>query len=214
MTEDPRRRLSREARRAQLVALGRREVERVSFDGLSTDRVAEAAGISRGLLFHYFPTRDDFLVAVATDAADELMDVLEPDPSQPPLQQLRSSLSAYVDHITTQRDTYLALIRGAAGGKPEMLAVFDRTRGVLADRILEGLDISPDDDARLRYLARGYIAFAEELAVTWLRDPAELGRDELIETLELALLGMLGSAGVDLQPLLAEVGAAATDEAG
>lgn len=208
MSDDPRRRLSREERRAQLVALGREEVEQVSFDGLSTDRVAAAAGISRGLLFHYFPTRDDFLVAVATDAADELLEVLDPDPSLPPLAQLRSSLAAYVDHITVHRETYLALIRGAAGGKPELLAVFDRTRGVLADRILEGLDLSPGDDPRLRYLARGYIAFAEELAVTWLRDPAELGRDELLATLELALLGMLGAAGVDIEALLTAVASA------
>ncbi|MBW3619577.1 MAG: TetR/AcrR family transcriptional regulator [Actinobacteria bacterium] len=204
MADDPRRRLSREERRAQLVALGREEVERVSFDGLSTDRVAEAAGISRGLLFHYFPTRDDFLVAIAVDAADELLEVLDPDADAPALLQLRSSLAAYVEHITANRDTYLALIRGAAGGKPELLAVFDRTRGVLADRILEGLDLSPDDDPRMRYLARGYIAFAEELAVTWLRDPAELGREDLLGTLELALLGMLGAVGVDLEPLLAE----------
>ncbi|MBW3659496.1 MAG: TetR/AcrR family transcriptional regulator [Actinobacteria bacterium] len=203
VVDDPRKRLSREERRAQLVALGREEVERVSFDGLSTDRVAAAAGISRGLLFHYFPRRDDFLVAIAEDAADELLTILDPDPDLAPVAQLRASLAAYVDHISTNRTTYLALIRGAAGGKPEMLVVFDRTRGALTDRILAALDVAPSDAARLRAVARGYLAFAEEIAVTWLRDGAGLDRDELLELLELSLLGILEATGVDLEPLLA-----------
>lgn len=203
VVDDPRKRLSREERRAQLVALGREEVERVSFDGLSTDRVAAAAGISRGLLFHYFPSRDDFLVAIAEDAADELLTILDPDPDLAPVAKLRASLAAYVDHISANRTTYLALIRGAAGGKPEMLVVFDRTRGALTERILAALDAPPSDAARLRAVARGYLAFAEEIAVTWLRDGAGLDRDELLELLELSLLGILGATGVDLEPLLA-----------
>lgn len=202
MAEDPRRRLSREARRAQLVALGREEVERVSFDGLSTDRVAAAADISRGLLFHYFPTRDDFLVAIAEDAAEELLTILDPDPALPPIAQLQASLQAYIDHISDHRTTYLALIRGAAGGKPEMLAVFDRTRGALADRILAGLDVPPAEGPRLRAIARAYIAFTEEIAVTWLRDGAGLDRDELLELLGASFLGILQAAGVELEPLL------------
>jgi AcrR family transcriptional regulator len=205
VTAEPRRRLSRDERRAQLVALGRAEVERVSFDGLSTDRVAEAAGISRGLLFHYFPTRDDFLVAVAEDAAEELLGLLEAEPALPPVAQLRASLTAFVDHVSANRTTYLALIRGAAGGKPELLEVFDRTRGVLADRILAGIDVDPTASPRLRAVARGYIAFNEEITVTWLRETADLDRDELVDLLEVSLLGLLGAAGVPLEDLVAGV---------
>lgn len=190
--------MSREERRAQLIEVGRRQVERSSFDELSTDDVAAAAGISRGLLFHYFPTRDDFMLAVAEDAARELVGVIDADPELEPFSRLRAALAAYVDHVTDHRETYLALIRGAAGGSAQMQRVFERTRGVLAERILRGLDLHPEDAPRpVRYVARGYVGFAEEVVVTWLRDEdGAVSRQELIDLLEASAAEMLGAVGL------------------
>lgn len=193
-----RRRLSSEERRAQLIAVGRAEVERTSFESLSTDDVAEAAGISRSLLFHYFPTREDFLLALAADAADELLAITDPEPGLPPRERLRAALEAYVVHVTEHRRTYLSLVRGAAGGGAEMQAVFDRTRGELAARILDGLGApagtAPDT---LRLMARGYVALAEELTVSWLRDP-QLPRQAFLELLEGAAVALVSVVGVTL----------------
>lgn len=190
--------MSREERRAQLIEVGRRQVERSSFDELSTDDVAAAAGISRGLLFHYFPTRDDFMLAVAEDAAGELVAVIDADPDLPPFARLRAALAAYVDHVTDHRGTYLALIRGAAGGSAQMQRVFERTRGTLAERILRGLDLRPEEAPRpVRYVARGYVGFAEEVVVTWLRDEdGGVSRQELIDLLEASAAEMLEAVGI------------------
>lgn len=198
-----RRRLSREERRAQLIQIGRRLVEESSFDALSTDDVAAAAGISRGLLFHYFPTRDRFLLAIAEQASAELLEVTDPDLDLPPLERLRAGVRAYVEHVSAQRDTYLALIRGQAGGAQEMQAVFERTRGVLADRVLAGLAVDPAAaPPALRLAARGYVALAEEVVVTWLRDdgPA-LPRERLLELLEEAGASLLAVAGFPVDRL-------------
>jgi AcrR family transcriptional regulator len=69
----PRTRLDPDARRAQLVALGLRMLSTRPLDKVAIDDIAAEAGISRGLLFHYFPTKRDFHVAVARAAAADLL---------------------------------------------------------------------------------------------------------------------------------------------
>ncbi len=200
---DTRRRLSRDERRAQLIEVGRRQVEASSFDELSTDAVADEAGISRGLLFHYFPTRRDFLVVLAEDASEELLALTAPDEALDPVARLRQGLEAFVGYVAERRELYLALIRGAAGGGVEMQEVFDRTRAVLAGRILDGLGLRPGEPGDpLRVAARGYIAFVEEAVVTWLRaGEGRMARDQLIDLLEEAGLSLLGAAGAPVEDL-------------
>ncbi|MQA26173.1 MAG: TetR family transcriptional regulator, partial [Micromonosporaceae bacterium] len=64
-----RRRMPADDRRRQLVGLGLQMLTEVPIQDLSVDKVAAAAGISRGLLFHYFPTKRDFYIAVVRAAA-------------------------------------------------------------------------------------------------------------------------------------------------
>src|SRR5687768_3546170 len=66
-------RLTVDERRRQLLVLGLREFTARLYDEVSTDEIATAAGISRGLLFHYFPTKHDYYVAVLQAAAEELV---------------------------------------------------------------------------------------------------------------------------------------------
>jgi AcrR family transcriptional regulator len=198
-----RRRLSREERRAQLIDLGRRIAESSSFEALSTDEVADAAGISRSLLFHYFPTREHFLLAIAEQASAELLAVTDAPADLAPFERLRRALEAYVDYVVRQRDPYLALIRGQTGGSPEMQLLFERTRQVLADRILDGLGADPSAATpAVRLAARGYIAFVEEVVVTWLRaDAVELSRAALLVLLEESALSVFAAAGFPVEGL-------------
>lgn len=174
-------RLSREERRAQLIALGVEMIGASSFDDVSIDDVAEAAGISRSLLFHYFPTKRDFLVAVARAGAEELLAATATDPDRSAEEQLREGLERYLDYVAERRGAYLSLVRGASGGDPALQEVFDRTRQVMAERLLEGLGL--DWDAApplLRVAVRGWIAFVEEASVTWLGGE-DVTRDDLVE---------------------------------
>lgn len=181
-------------------------MEASSFDELSTDRVAEEAGISRSLLFHYFPTKEDFVVALAEDASRDLLEVTAPTTGLPPLGRLREALASFIDYVEERRDLYLALIRGAAGGGPTLQAVFDRTRGLLAERILDGLGLEPQAaPAPIRAVARGYIGFTEEVVVTWLReDGDQMPRDQLLELLEAIGAAVFAAAGVPLEALTGE----------
>jgi AcrR family transcriptional regulator len=187
----PRTRLDPEARRAQLVALGLHMLSARPLDKVAIDDIAAEAGISRGLLFHYFPTKRDFHVAVAQAAAQDLLDRTDPDSGLPMMARLRAGTEAFVDHVTENRDAYVAFIRGSSGGDPQLLQVYEATRTAFTDRVLDGLGMtSSSAPPRLRAAVRGWVALTEEVTVDWLsRD--ELERDEVLDLIDGALVALV-----------------------
>src|SRR5688500_11987499 len=197
------RRLRSDQRRTQLVEIGMRLVAASSFDAVPIDRVAKEAGISRSLLFHYFPDKRAFQVAVAEASANELLAATEPDPTLPPDERLRASLHAYDDYVSERDEAFVSLIRGATGGDPRLREVFDRAHTVVANRILEGVGIGPGtESALLRIAVRGWVAFLEEAVVVWLAS-GEPSQEELVELLEAALVGAVAAADPEgLRPVI------------
>ena len=192
MANAPRTRLEPEARRAQLVGLGLHMLSTRPLDKVAIDDIATEAGISRGLLFHYFPTKRDFHLAVARAAAQELLDRTRTDPGLPPLDQLRAGVEAFVDHLTGNRDAYVAFIRGSSGGDPELLQVYESTRTAFTDRVLAGLGIDPVT-TRLRAVVRGWVAFTEEVTVDWLSS-GDLEREDIVTLIDEALVALVTGA--------------------
>lgn len=185
--EEKRTRLSPEARRAQLVDLGTQMLAARSIDEVSVEEIADQAGVSRGLIFHYFGSKQGFLLAVVRHLSEQMIEATEPDPHLEPLAQLSQSLTAYLDYVTENRDGFVSLLRGSATGDAEMRQVFEDTRTALTNRVLErtpliGIPRSP----RVELAVRGWIAFVEETVITWLREP-KLSRAELLELLNWAL---------------------------
>ena len=74
-----RRRLSPEDRRAQLLALGAELFASLPYDEVHIEAVAEQAGVSRGLLYHYFPTKRAFFAALVREGAARMAADTEPD---------------------------------------------------------------------------------------------------------------------------------------
>lgn len=194
-------RLDADARRAQLVALGLEMLSTRPLDQVAIDDIAAQAGISRGLLFHYFPTKRAFHLAVVRAAADDLLGRTAPDPALPPRARLRACVEAFVDHVAENHDAYRSLVRGAAGGDPGLLEVFDATRAEFADRIVTGLDLPRPAPAPIMLAIRGWVAFTEEAVLVWLagggRDP---GRDAVVELIHSALVTLLDAAAPGSAP--------------
>jgi len=195
VANSPRTRLDPEARRAQLVALGLKMLSTRPLDKVAIDDIAAEAGISRGLLFHYFPTKRDYHVAVARAAAQDLLDRTDTLIGSTLGQRLRANVEAFVDHLTENRDAYVAFIRGSAGGDPDLLAVYEDTRTAFTDRVLVGLGLTHRDEPRLRPAVRGWVAFTEEVTVDWLsRGRDGLDRDGLVDLIDDTLVALVALA--------------------
>lgn len=188
-------RLAPDARRAQLIRLGVQMLATRRLEDLSVEELAEQAGISRGLLFHYFRSKQDFHLAVVRACAQALLERTEPDPTLPALDQLRTSLGAYLDYVTDNRDIYLSLVRGAASGDAAVRQIADETRTAQAHRVLKHLDdLGLAADARTEFAVRGWVAFCEEVVISWLAADRRLPRDDLLALLADALPGLVRPA--------------------
>jgi AcrR family transcriptional regulator len=173
-------RLSADDRRKQLVGIGLRQLTERPIHELSLDEIAEQAGISRGLLFHYFPTKRDYYVAVVQAAANRLLRQTEPDPHRTPAEQLAQTLDAYVAFVERRREPYLALFRGAAGGAEYVVEIYERTRRVFVERARAALD--RPGDPRIDLMLHGWFGFVEDTVLAWTGNPT-IAREDLLELL-------------------------------
>jgi len=202
MTTTPRVRLDPEARREQLLELGVRLFARVSLDELSIEKLAEAAGISRGLLYHYFGNKRDFHRAVVRKAADELIAVTAPSTGSDPMTRMIGSLERYVDYVEANREGYVSLVKGAAGGNEDLAEIYEEARAALTDRIFltstteELAEVGLVDSPPVRLVIRGWSAMVEAMVLTWLDDPAVMTKQQLLTTCTLALPACVGTLGI------------------
>ncbi|KQW49492.1 TetR family transcriptional regulator [Nocardioides sp. Root1257] len=182
VTTTPRTRLSPEQRREQLLDLGVRLLAHRSLDELSIDLLAEEAGISRGLLYHYFGSKQAFHEAVVRHAADDLIAQTTPPTGGEPMERLLASVTAYVDYVIDNHEGYVSLVKAAAGGNESLRAIYEDARSALNGRIFRedtaGQILTDTPLARL--VVRGWSAMTEELVLAWIDDPHDIGRDDLV----------------------------------
>ena len=191
VTAAPNRRLGPEARRSQLVGVGLALMKEMPFDEVTAEVVARAGGVSKGLVFHYFPATRDLQVAILRAATDELLADLDIGAGLPPDERLRVGLDAFVRYIEQQPASYQAVVR-RAGSDERLLAVFEDTRSAVVGIVATTLGLT-ELPPPLRLVIRGWIAMVEECVLHWL-DGKPVPREELVEFLRRAALTMLPDA--------------------
>ncbi len=193
--------MSPDSRREQLLELGVRLFATRSIEDLSIDTLAEEAGISRGLLYHYFGNKQQFHTAVVQRAADELFRVTAPDGEGSALDQLAGSMARYVDFVQEHYSGYVSLLRGAAGGHDGLRQVYEESRAALTGRLFdapvaeEATALGLVDSPAVRLLVRGWAALTEEVVVEWVRDHRGLTRDDLLSAITSSLPAILATRG-------------------
>ena len=96
MAEPAYTRLHVDERRRQLLHEGARLFAEHAYAELSMARIAREAGISKALLYHYFPSKQDFFLATLRQGAEEIARRTEPDPDLPPFEALAGSVEGYL----------------------------------------------------------------------------------------------------------------------
>ena len=169
-------RLTADDRKKQLVKIGLMMLRTKPIHELSIDDIAAQAGISRGLLFHYFPSKRDYYVAVISAAGRRLLRVTKPADTLSPEQKLREMLTQFVAFIERRRTAYISFVRGAAGGDNIAVEVYDETRAGLTKRVLTyiGAQDVVDEPSSPEYLRiHAWLSYTEDLAIEWSGLPEE-----------------------------------------
>ncbi|MBE8477530.1 TetR/AcrR family transcriptional regulator [Streptomyces justiciae] len=169
-------------RRDQILAVARQTLEKQTIDDITVESVAGEAGVSPGLLFHYFGSQRKFRHAILQAASDELLTHLRPDPSLSPVEQLRTGIETFVAYVARHPAVYRAVTRLNTGGTVRTL--HSSVRATLAGWITEAF-VAADAPASpaLGMSVAGWLAYMEEVVLAWLDKP-DIEQDELIDLCE------------------------------
>jgi AcrR family transcriptional regulator len=186
-------RLDVDERRRRLLGLGRRLFTRHAYDELSMAAIAREAGISKALLYHYFPSKQAYFAATLHQAAAEVAGRVTPPPGGAPAEQLRAALDAWLEWIDDNRVAYAKLMRSATA-HPETRELVDGVRDTTSAAIVTALHGEGDPPPRLRAAVRGWLWFVDGACLDRL-EHGDVARAELRELLAGTLAGAADAAG-------------------
>lgn len=186
----PGRRMTAEKRRAHLLDSAADLAAGRDLAAVSVQEIAEHAGVSEGLLYHYFPTKHALLVAAVRRAADAMIAALDAAAKGPPLQLLAAVLAAYLDHVQADPTGWRTLLQAHTGELAEIAAECDAHSGRLA---LSALGVEQPSPALMLTLD-GWLALEKGVCLHWLDHP-EIPRATVEDLLVTTLLSALESAG-------------------
>jgi AcrR family transcriptional regulator len=187
-------RLAVDERRRRLLELGKRLFRRHTYADLSMAAIAREAGISKALLYHYFPSKQAYFVATLQQQADELSKRLDIDPELPPSTQLMGALESFLIWVEENAEGYAKLLEGGTT-HAEVRELVDQVRAATAERILEGLK-PPDGPVppELRTAVSGWLWFMDGAITDWLTH-RDITRDQLLGLLLGTLYGAVRASG-------------------
>ena len=194
----PRTRLASDTRREQLLRAGVDLLRTRTPDEMSVEDVARSAGISRGLLYHYFEDRDAFVVAVLERASEELHQALRGDPEANRRERVEAGIDAFIAFAEAHAAGFRGLLTGGATNR-KVAGLIERTRERDLDAFVAGVAATTADPeaARrshvLRAALHAHMHFMEGAVVRWLAHQ-EITREQLRDLILRALDATLAAA--------------------
>lgn len=172
-----RRRLKPEARRNELLDAGAEFFATRPYDDVLMEDIAAHVGVSRALLYRYFPGKRELFAAIYRRAADRLLDIARLDPELPLIDTVSAGIDAHIDYFAANRLTVLAANRTLAGD-PLIQAIIDDELAELRVRMLDAAHFTGHARDVASATLRAWLVFVREMCVDWLENET-IDRDEL-----------------------------------
>jgi AcrR family transcriptional regulator len=190
-------RLQVDQRRAQLIEAGAGLFAEHAFEEISMRQIADAAGISKPLLYHYFPSKIELFKAAVAEQAAELQALIEPSGAGTPFEQLTRSLDAYLAWIDGHSRAWGKLMQSAAT-LPEAGEIVERFRTATLSQVVERVTGETEPAPALRAALRGWLGFVDAVLLEWV-ERRDLNRDQ-VRDLILAAFGAALLAAQQVDP--------------
>ena len=172
-----RRRLSPDDRRNELLALGAEVFGQRPYDEVRIDEIAERAGVSRALMYHYFPDKRAFFAAVVHAEGERLFEATNTPalPGQSLFTQVRAGVLAYLHYDEQHPHGAWAAYLGMSGSDPVLRGIEDTDNDRQANRIIDRITeaagpIDSKVERDLRATTYGWLAFTFEMCRQRLMD--------------------------------------------
>jgi AcrR family transcriptional regulator len=192
-------RLKVDERRAQILEAGTMLFAEHAYEEISMREIAQAAGISKPLLYHYFPSKIELFKAAVAEAASELQRVIEPSAPGAPAEQLAATLDAYLGWIDEHAQAWRKLMQSAAT-LPEAREIVERFRARTMEMLLSELAGKGRARPALRTSVVGWLGYMDAAILDWAQHK-DLARDKLRDLL-LAAFGAALLAAQQIDPTI------------
>ena len=175
--------MSPEDRRAELLALGAEVFGKRPYDDVRIDEIAERAGVSRALMYHYFPDKRAFFAAVVKDEADRLYEATHnPQPvGMTMFEEIRTGVLAYMAYHQQNPEAAWAAYVGLGRSDPVLLGIDDEAKNRQMEQIMSrvgevvasvpGQSLDQYVERDLRVIIHGWLAFTFEICRQRIMDP-------------------------------------------
>jgi AcrR family transcriptional regulator len=171
------------ARRAELIAIGRRLFADTSYDALSMDDIARQAHVAKGLIYYYFQSKRGYYLAIIQDSVADLVTFAASGLQLPQVDRVQRTIDSYLRYAEHNQAAYRTVVSGGVGFDTEVHAIRDSVREAIVATIADGAygrtDISPV--ARMGLF--GWVCSVEGATLDWIDRPAQLSRDVMRELL-------------------------------
>ena len=190
-------RLSRSARRAQLLVAAREVFAAHGYHSAAMDDIAERAGVSKPVLYQHFPGKLELYRALLTTCADDLVDRVRHAISAPSgnRERVAAAVSAYFDFVAGDGKAYRLIFGSDLRG--DAAEVVEDAMNRCIEKVAAAVTTDAGlDSARARLLAVGLVGLSQVAAQYWLDSEQTVDRDEAVALL--ASLAWRGLAGFPL----------------
>ena len=189
----PPRRLPPAERREQLINSALAIAAREGYENLAFEKVANRAGVTRNLVYHYFPGgRQELLEAAVHQAGEQLSSGWVTDPKIPLGERLEANLNRMMDHAEEPTDAWQLYRQGRGTVDPGLLEIARQYReqviGLIALNQLGTIEAPPV----VRIALDGFMAYAETVIESAIQQ--EMPRAQVIELVSGTLMSTMNAA--------------------
>jgi len=178
------------ARRAELIAIGRKLFADTSYDALSMDDIARQAHVAKGLIYYYFQSKRGYYLAIIQDSVADLVTYAASGLELGPVDRVHRTIDSYLCYAEHNQAAYRTIVSGGVGFDTEVHAIRDSVREAIVTTIAEGAYGRSDIGPLPRMGLLAWVCSVEGAALDWIGRP-QLTRDTMRELLVKTLGGSL-----------------------
>jgi AcrR family transcriptional regulator len=187
------RRLPPTERRDQLIDSALAIAAQQGYDNLAFEKVANQAGVTRNLVYHYFPGgRQELLEAAVHRAGEQLSSGWVTDPKVPLGERLTTNLNRMMDHASEPTDAWQLYRQGRGAADPSLLAIARLYRERMIDNIALNQLGTTDPPPIVRVALDGFVSYVETVIEGAAAE--EMSRNQVLELVGGTLMSAMNAA--------------------
>ncbi|NEB74138.1 TetR/AcrR family transcriptional regulator [Streptomyces sp. SID14478] len=156
------------ARRAELIAIGRKLFADTSYDALSMDDIAQHAGVAKGLIYYYFKSKRGYYLAIIEESVGDLVERASSAGELAPVDRVHRTIDGYLRYAEHHQAAYRAIITGGVGFDAEVQAIRDGVRTAMIAAIAQGAYGKQELPDLVRLALLGWLCSVEGVTLDWI----------------------------------------------